>query len=175
MKRRKDFDLICCDQSMRRPGFALLHYQAKGKKVSVVRMSVVDNKGDTKKGHGQMLSEIAHEQHSYIKESPNAVLVREKAIYKIMKTTAVLHKVVGVSDLYAWAADKKEFWEVSVQTVKKTITDDPNAEKSAVAAGQEKYVGKQEYKYDDMSDAVAVGVAWLIQNKYVLKKNNKDG
>ena len=34
-----------------------------------------------------------------------------------------------------------------------------------VADALEKYVGPQEYACDDWSDAVAVGIAWLIQNK----------
>ncbi len=45
---------------MNRPGFALLHYDAKERTVSVLRMSDVDNKGK-KKPHGQILGEIATE------------------------------------------------------------------------------------------------------------------
>ena len=52
------------------------------------------------------------------------------------------------------------------------MTGDGNAEKTTVASALEKYVGKQQYDFDDMSDAVAVGVAWLLQNKMI---DSKDG
>lgn len=155
---------------MRRPGFSLLQYDAEQRKASVVRMSVVDNKL-AKKSHGQMLSEIAHELHTYLKEAPDAVLVREAALFSAVggtvKTVAVLHKVVGISDLYAWATGQKEFEEISALTVKKLLTGDSKASKEEVAAALEKYVGKLKYETDDESDSVACGVAWLIRKKYI--------
>lgn len=42
----------------------MLHYDAKTKKIEVLRKSNVDNK-HVKKAHGQMLSEIARELKSY--------------------------------------------------------------------------------------------------------------
>lgn len=93
-------------------------------------------------------------------------MVREEALSNIAtsaKTIQVLHKVVGVTDLYAWAFGGRVFDEISPKTVKKRVTDDALAEKDVVAAALERFVGKQEYACDDESDAVAVGVAWLIQ------------
>lgn len=69
--------------------------------------------------------------------------------------------------MYGWASGNREFQEVSPRTVKRLITGNANAEKEEVAQGLEKYVGKLEYACDDMSDAVAVGIAWLIQKKYI--------
>lgn len=43
------------------------------------------------------------------------------------------------------------------------MANDPNAEKDAVAAALEQFVGPMTYACDDESDAVAVGVAWLLQ------------
>ena len=99
-------------------------------------------------------------------KNPLAVLVREEALANIAtsgRTVQVLHKVVGVSDLYAWAFRGVEFEEISPKTVKKLVTNDANAEKEVVAAALEQFVGKYEYECDDESDAVAVGVAWLLQ------------
>ena len=84
-----------------------------------------------------------------------------------MKTIAVLHKVVGISDLYGWAANNKVFEELSPTTIKSLVARNKSASKEEVAAALEKYVGKQEYETDDASDAVAVGIAWLIKNKYL--------
>lgn len=121
-----------------------------------------------------MLSEIAHEQHVYLSEYPDAIQVREKALETAltsMQTICALHKVVGVSDLYAWASGKKEFQEVAPVTVKTVLTQNRSASKDEVAAAQEPYVGKQDYFVDDESDAVAVGITWQIKNKYIDKKS----
>ena len=96
-----------------------------------------------------------------------AVIVREEALDKqegprSSRVIEVLHKVVGVSDLYAWGFGGREFAEVHPKTVKKLITNDPNAKKDVVALSLPQFVGDQEYACDDESDAVAVGVAWLI-------------
>lgn len=123
---------------MRRPGFAVLKYLTKERRAVVVKMSFINNKY-SRKTHGQILGEIAHELHVYLKEYPEATLIREEALYSTtkgtVKTVAVLHKVVGVSDLYAWASDGREFQEISPLTVKKLITGNAKAEKEEVAAG----------------------------------------
>lgn len=128
-------------------------------------MSNVDNKS-THKHHGEILLEIAREMRRYLTLNPVAVVVREEALANIStsaRTIQVLHKVVGVSDLYAWSFGGREFEEISPKTVKKLVANDPNAEKDAVAAALEQFVGPQTYACDDESDAVAVGVAWLLQ------------
>lgn len=171
MSKANNIDLICADQSMRCPGFALQRYSQRTKKVKVIKMSAVNNKKEKKKSHGQILSEIAHEQHSYIKLSPDAILVREAALYNVpggtVKTVAVLHKVVGISDLYGWAANNKVFEELSPTTIKSLVAGNKSASKEEVAAALEKYIGKQEYETDDESDAVACGIAWLLKKKYL--------
>lgn len=122
-----------------------------------------------------MLSEIAHEIRRYLDHDPPAdVIVREQAL-SIMntlsssKTIAALNKVVGVSDLYAWAFGNREFDEIPPKTVKKYLTGDANAEKDVVARSLEPHVGKLEYESDDESDAVAVGIAWLMNKGYIPK------
>ena len=158
---------------MNRPGFALLSYGTESGKLNVVRMSNIDNKtltANRNKPHGQKLGEIASELRKYFVEDPSACIVREEALANIStsaKTIQVLHKVVGVTDLYAWAFGGKIFDEISPKTVKKLITGDANAEKYVVAKCLDDYVGPQKYACDDESDAVAVGVAWLIERGYL--------
>lgn len=110
-------------------------------------------------------------RHYFVK-SPDAVYVREKALDKQggprnSRVIEVLHKVVGVADIYAWAFGKRPFEEVHPKAVKKLVANDQLAEKDVVAASLEQFVGKQDYACDDESDAVAVGVAWLIQQGMV--------
>lgn len=137
-------------------------------------MSYVDNKAAKKKSHGEILSEIAAELHKYLKDYPEAVLVREKALSVVGPTSGVnviqvLHKVVGVTDLYGWACGRREWEELAPSTIKSIVGGNRKADKDAVAAGLEKYVGRLEYDVDDESDAVAVGIAWLIQKNFLEK------
>ena len=75
----------------------------------------------------------------------------------------VLHKVIGVADLYAWGLGGRKFEEIPAVTVKKYITGNHLAEKDDVASALSKFVGEREYACDDESDAVAVGISWLIK------------
>ena len=83
------------------------------------------------------------------------------------KTIQILHKVIGVTDLYAWACGNREFNELAPSTIKTTLTGNKDASKDDVAAALKPYVGEQEYATDDESDAVSVGIAWLIKEKMI--------
>lgn len=103
---------------MRRPGFALLKYTANDSSVELIRKSHVDHKKE-KTTHGQMLAANAKELKTYLVEYPSAVLVREKGFFRYPSETQVLCKVVGVTDLYAWAVGQREFDEIAPSAVKK--------------------------------------------------------
>ena len=47
--------------------------------------------------------------------------------------------------------------------IKKLLTGNGKASKEEVASALDQYVGKQNYTVSDESDAVAAGVAWLLQ------------
>ena len=101
-----------------------------------------------------------------------AIIVREQALDKQAgprgsRVIEVLHKVVGISDLYAWGLGGRIFAEVHPKTVKKLVANDQLAEKDSVAAALPQFVGEREYACDDESDAVAVGIAWLIENHMI--------
>lgn len=137
------------------------------RRVRVIAVSNVDNKTKrNSKCHGEILSEIAHELRHYLTLDPMAVLVREENLYNIGKsgkTVHILNKVIGVAELYGWALGNRQFEEIHPNTVKKILTNNADAEKDEVAAALEPYVGKIPYACDDESDAVAIGVAWLLQ------------
>lgn len=161
-------DIIACDFSFRRPGFAHLRYYPMGRKVSVIETSNINNKTARDKCDGEILSEIAHELRRYIATNPMAIIIRERALDmqagpRYSRTIEALHKVVGVSDLYAWGLGNREFYEIHPKTIKKLVANNQLAEKEEVANALVQFVGEREYACDDESDAVAVGVAWLIQ------------
>ena len=108
------------------------------------------------------------ELRRYLSENPDAQIVRERAIdkqrgpFNKSRTIEVLHKVVGVADLYAWAFGQKQFDEIDPRGVKSTVANNFTAEKDEVAKALTQFVGHWDYACDDESDAVAVGVAWLL-------------
>ena len=114
---------------------------------------------------------------------PDGPVVREEALRKSGtgasgKVLSILNRVVGVSDLYAWGFGNREFIEIPPQTVKKAVTNNANAEKDEVAAALKQFVGDWDYACDDESDAVAVGVAYLIgqnmiDNPYINEETQK--
>ena len=104
--------------------------------------------------------------------APDGLVIREEALRKSGtgasgKVLSILNRVVGVSDLYAWGFGNREFIEIPPQTVKKTVTNNANAEKDEVAASLKQFVGEWDYACDDESDAVAVGIAYLIQQNMI--------
>ena len=112
-------------------------------------------------GHGELLSGI----HAHLTQlSENAdVFVREKGFSRFAHETQALYKVIGLSDLAAWHAKNESYHEIAPSMIKKLLTGNGKASKEEVASALEQYVGKQEYAVTDESDAVAAGVAWLIQ------------
>lgn len=95
------------------------------------------------------------------------VLVREKGFSRFARETQALYKVFGVADLAAWNCNEKTFDEIAPLSIKKLLTGSGKASKSDVAAALQNYVGVRDYACDDESDAVAVGIAWLMQNNYL--------
>ena len=126
------------------------------------RLCHLNNRGE-KKCYGQILAE----RYDLITELAVdvAVFVREKGFSRFPHETQALFKVVGVADLAAWTTCRTEFVEIAPTTVKKLLTGSGKATKEEVADALSKYVGGKNYTTDDESDAVAVGIGWLILNK----------
>lgn len=130
----------------------------------------MDNKNARDKSDGEILLDIAREFRRYLTLHPTAILVREKALdvqagpHK-SRTIEVLHKVIGCIDLYAYALVGQQFMEVFPKTIKKRLTNNGDAEKDVVARSLVPYVGEIDYACDDESDAVAVGLAWMMDEE----------
>ncbi len=162
MDTHKTLRILCADQSQRCPGFACLRYE--NGRVIVESLCHLNNQGK-KKSHGQMLHEI-HELLEKLSVGID-VFVREKGFSRFPNETQALFKVVGIADLTAWQYGHREFHEIAPTTVKKAQTGSGKAAKEEVAASLIPYVGNQIYAKDDESDAVAVHVAWLLQNDLI--------
>lgn len=101
----------------------------------------------------------------------NIRFIRERGVITRHAEALMLGKVVGVIDLALEnLSSGRTFDELPPLTVKKQVTGSGRAKKDEVAAALPQYVGNQTYETDDESDAVAVGIAWLLKNGYEVKK-----
>ena len=141
--------------------------------------SHVDNKSSKHKAdtHAQKLKRIAEELKYILLMFPYAFPVQEDALGMMTvlggknlysaKTVQALAQVVGVVDYLTLNMGHGEFDKISPKMVKKLVAGNASAEKDDVAKALVRFVGEQDYACDDESDAVAVGIAWLINNDYL--------
>ena len=169
------FTVVSADLSFRRPGFARFECEKTdhGLELHDITTGFVDNKLSKKKTTGEILNEITHFMVKFFpadREDVPSFFVRERALDKYASsgrqavTLEQIFKVVGLTDAFLWRIYKREFMEIHPKTVKKIITGNGLADKEEVAVALEKYVGPREYKVDDESDALAIGLAFLIMN-----------
>ena len=172
-----EYILISADLSLKRPGFCVLHVGKKDDKVVIEQCELVsvDNKTKTKP-RGQLLQEIATAFIQLLQAANKPVfLVREQCINNCggkmaHGSTAArtgISAVVGVMDLLSWEKNHLVWEEFYPTTIKKTLTGNGKAEKSQVADALKEYLGQQNYKNDDESDAAAVAVVWLIHHNQI--------
>lgn len=135
----------------------------------IVDTYYVDNKKKTKHTTAQKLSEIASELAFIAKEHTDIVhIVREKGFSRFANTTQLLFRVVGVADLAGIELFScKDIEELTPTTIKRLIAGNGKADKLEVEEGVRELLTEEQkdYKFysDDVSDAVAVGLAYYIK------------
>lgn len=135
-----------------------------------MKKDIVDNSGsiNSKKPHGKILNEISSKLSDFLSGKNIKLAVRERAFSRYNAETQAIHKVVGVSEMIVWHILESKFQELAPSTVKKHVTGYGKAEKEEVAEAIDNYIPKHNlFASDDESDAVAVGIAWLIENGYI--------
>ena len=157
----------------------MLECDISSRKARILYKSHVDNKSAAHKNdtHAQKLCAIAREIIYILRLFPFAYPVQEDALGMMTviggknlysaKTIQALARVVGLSEYLALEMGHGEFDKIPPKLVKKLVAGSSTAEKDEVAKALPQFVGEQEYACDDESDAVAVGIAWLIQNNYL--------
>lgn len=172
-----DFELVACDLSMLCPGFARLLYHADTRTVELLQKSQVNNKTENKNNprlHGRNLALIGDAFCEYAKWKDVKLFVRERALSRFHYEVQVLNKVVGVVDYLLWQLHQQNFTQITATEVKKYVAGNGRATKEDVANALSDYVGEQTYHSDNESDAVAIGIAWLIREGYIDCKYSKE-
>ena len=163
-----DFQIVSCDLSLTRPGFALLLYHADTRSVEILNKDIIPNKSYTKKKkRGQIIDEIGKMFTEYISPQIVKVVIREKSFVRFNAETAALYCVTGALEMILWNRKEQWFQELAPSSVKKGVTGWGQASKDDVAKAIDSYCTHTNWKADDESDAVAVGIAWLVQNGYM--------
>ncbi|URZ16909.1 crossover junction endodeoxyribonuclease RuvC [Clostridium felsineum] len=172
-KKKQIKRILAMDLSMNLPGFAVLDI-ANGK-VVIRETSYVDNKtGDkVKLSYAEKLNRIAMEMARIFTDYPDIdAVVREKGFYRFAGITQVLFRVVGVSDLLVYQhTGVTTIDELPPTTVKRIVAGDGRADKKDVEVGVREHLTPMQKDYtfysDDVSDAVAVGIAWFLKHGYI--------
>ena len=171
MTKTKPKRILAMDLSLNLPAFAVL--ELVGNKVKIIDIRYCDNKSYTKKSHAERIHRIAAVTRKIIEDYPNIdVAVRERGFTRHIATTQSLFKVVGVNDLLMFEQlGISNVEEIPPTTVKKFMCDDGRASKEEVDLGIRTYLVEEQrevkFATDDCSDAVAVGITWLIKEGYL--------
>ena len=129
---------------------------------------MVANRAAVNKPHGKILGEISSTLADFLAGKRVKIAVRERAFSRYNAETQAIHKVVGVSEMIVWHILEMKFQELAPRSVKKYVTGWGSASKEEVAEAIDNYIPKHaQFASDDESDAVAVGLAWLIANGYI--------
>jgi crossover junction endodeoxyribonuclease RuvC len=147
------------DLSLSSPGFAVITVTDR----IPTLVYATHTKTTAKLPHGQRLAQIDR-QITLITDNfgPFDLIVRERGFSQHAATTQALFKVVGVSELNL---RDHEIVEVPPTTVKKTLTGDGKADKTAVEIAVRRILRLPPlYRFatDDESDACAVVLAYLL-------------
>jgi crossover junction endodeoxyribonuclease RuvC len=156
--------VLAADLSLSCPALAVLEFDGEGVKVK----ELYHVKTNTKKTINYRLFEIYNLVDEIYKKHEITDVVMEKGFQRHAIATQQLQRVVGVFLLisFYYGFDKVE--EVAPTSVKKLVTGDGKASKEELASALVNYVGEIEYKTNDESDSVGVGIALGKQKGWLL-------
>lgn len=166
--------ILAMDLSLSFPAYAVIDI-VKGKAL-VREIRYTDNKsgGTPKLSHAERLDRIAKDIVQIFSDYPDIdAVIREKGFSRYANTTQVLFRVVGVSDLKVFEASGiTKIDEIAPTSVKRLVAGDGKASKKEVEDGVREHLVELQkdlhFMTDDCSDAVAVGISWMIKNGYLV-------
>lgn len=160
------FRILGLDLSMGSPGFAVVEINEGGKATVLYAGHIKTN---AKLTHGERLMQIEAYLQSVVSEyKPFNAVVREKGFSRHNITTQTIFRVVGVSDLMLAKEGYVKVVEIAPTTVKKLVCGNGKATKDDVKNAVRNLVASApRFKTDDESDAVAVALAYALQQKLI--------
>src|SRR5690625_1846522 len=164
---------LAMDLSLSQPGFAILAITDEDTPI-LLEKSYVKTRQAAK--HGEKLTQIQSEIRRYFDAYNPEHVVREKSFSRFAASTQAIYKVNGVCDLTVYEYGLEAIGEIATTSVKKFVTGNGKSTKEQVAEAVFKrlqientddfyYVNTKGERIliDDMTDAVAVGLAYYMQ------------
>jgi crossover junction endodeoxyribonuclease RuvC len=149
--------ILGLDLSLSCPGYAVL--EIKKGKPKLLESGII--KANQKHTQVQKIRRIAAHMARLAADYDIDVIVRESGFVRHNKTTKILERVAG-----AVISTLGEIVELPPTTIKKAVTESGKASKEEVELGVRLLLNLPadfEFKTDDESDAVAVALAYVIE------------
>lgn len=170
-KGKQNKTILAMDLSLNGSAFAVL--QVYSKTVRIIELVLVDNSKIPANQLPEKLANIYFNLDELFQKYTITDIVREKGFHRYNKVTQKLYKVVGVVDFTLYCNGfNKIITEITPMTVKKIVGGNGHCSKDEVAQGINKFLCRTQknkvfYETDDLSDAVAVGIAHAVRKKYI--------
>lgn len=166
--------IIASDLSLNGSAFAVIEIMKSGK-FRVIDTEYVDNSKIKSEYTPKKLKNISDTFDSLVKRYDNARIVRERGFARFNKATRKLGMVEGVYDLVLVKNGyEKDTETISPTTIKKVITGSGRAKKPEVSAKVRELFSEEDVKgvnfnNNDITDAIAVGITYAIENRLIIK------
>jgi crossover junction endodeoxyribonuclease RuvC len=161
--------VLCLDLSLNGSGMAVIEVEEG--RVRIKHSITVDNKKIPTDRRGLKLVMIGNKLADVIEDFTPDVIVRERGFSKFANETQALYRVVGVSEYILESLDRGLSGEYAPTSVKKAVVGSGKASKTELARLLRDYLVKDQYDYvfgtNNESDAVAVGITYLLDNKII--------
>ncbi len=158
--------ILAVDLSLNCTGWAVL--ECGFGKITLVDKGIINNKPIPSKDLGKKLEHIQTQLNIILQTYKVDCIVKEASFNTgRITSTQRTFQAFGVMLLTVYKLGYYSICELAATTVKKLITGSGKADKSEVKGKLVDFVGEQIYKTEDESDAVALGIAYLIKERYI--------
>lgn len=160
--------ILALDPSLNSTGYAVLHYEDEV--ITVVEKGNLNNKKIPAALIGKKLVNIEELLCNLFDIYQFQAIVKEASFCtNKIQSTQKTFMVLGVIYQTCFKNGYSDIQDISATTVKKLVGGNGKCSKEEVKENLYYYVGYQKYVTEDVSDAVAVGTAYLLKNKYKVK------
>lgn len=155
--------ILGLDLSLNCTGYSVI--SVENGELEILEMDIINNKGIPAAEIGRKLKRVAEKITDLCNKYTFDYIVKEASFNtgRIVSTQRTF-ETYGVILEKLYELGYEEIKEIAATTVKKYVGGNGKCSKEEVKKALDKYVGKQHYKTDDVSDAVAVVIAFIIRD-----------
>lgn len=160
--------VLALDLSLNCTGYAVMRYDDEA--ITIVEKGIINNKKVPSALVGQKLFNIESALNDLFDGYQFQAIVKEASFNTgRIKSTQRTFEVLGVVLETCFKNGYTDIQEVAATTVKKLVGGNGKCSKEEVKDNLYYYVGYQSYVTEDVSDAVACGIAYLLKQKLPVK------